>query len=67
MKEVDVKEQDSVLDEGEISREDVFLRREREGREYLEGLKKFIESDKDTLTPMTSVAMRKVIFSVICD
>jgi hypothetical protein len=61
--EVDIKELASALDEGEISREDVFLRHEREARDYLEGLKKFIESDKDTFSPITiSDAMYKVIF-----
>jgi hypothetical protein len=62
VEEVDIKELVThVLDEEEISREDVSLLQEREARDYLEGLKKFIESDKNILMPLTSVAMYKVI------
>jgi hypothetical protein len=66
VEEVDIEELASALDEGEISREDVFLRHERESRDYLEGLKKFIESDKDALSPITCDAMCKVVILRFC-
>lgn len=52
----------TIVEEEEISRDEMSLLWERGARDYLEGLKKFLETDNNTLTPITSVAMRKVIF-----